>query len=40
VEYSWLPTAPKKVRVQRNKQNTDQMRLDFGRDESVPDNQD
>ncbi|MAA85587.1 MAG: hypothetical protein CME46_07665 [Halieaceae bacterium] len=40
VEYSWLPTAPKKVRVQRNKQNTDQMRLDFGRDESLPDNQD
>ena len=40
VEYSWLPATPKKVRVRRNKQNTDQMRLDFGRDESLSDNQD
>lgn len=40
VEYSWLPAAPKKVRVRRGQHNTDQMRLDFGRDESLPDHQD
>ena len=38
VEYSWLPVSPKKVRVRRPKPHTDQMRLDFGRNE--PDSED
>jgi len=29
VEYSWLPVAPKKVRVRRNPEPTNQMRFDF-----------
>lgn len=34
VEYSWLPTKPKKVRIRRTQPNANQMRLDFGLDDA------
>ena len=30
VEYSWLPKPPKPVRVRKNRDNADQLHLDFG----------
>ena len=35
VEYSWLPVAPKKVRVRRNPEPTNQMRFDFSESDSA-----